>query len=65
MNVAGPEPRIEEICGAGADPEFDQLISALGHIARPSAKSLIDAVMTWRQAKGDAAYAAKLEVQQV
>ena len=65
MNVSGPEPRIEDICGAGADPEFDQLISALGHIARPSPKSLIDTVMYWRKAKGDAANAAKLEVQQV
>ena len=26
------EPRVEEICGPGAEPAFDQLISSLGHI---------------------------------
>ena len=65
MKAPGPDPRIEDICGAGADPEFDQLISALGHIARPKPKSLIDTVMYWRKTKGDAASAARAELQQV
>ncbi|USW57046.1 Putative Cell morphogenesis protein [Septoria linicola] len=50
-----PEPRIENICGAGADPAFDQLISSLGHINRHKPNSLIDSVIHWRKKKADAA----------
>ena len=50
---------VEEVCGPGADPSFDQLISALGHIARQKPKPLIDTIMYWRKAKGDAAMAAR------
>ncbi|MCJ1313351.1 Cell morphogenesis protein PAG1 [Agyrium rufum] len=53
--------RVEDICGTGANPDFDQLISALGHIARQRPKLLIDSVMLWRQAKGDAVSVAKAE----
>ncbi|EMC91638.1 hypothetical protein BAUCODRAFT_27918 [Baudoinia panamericana UAMH 10762] len=49
------EPRIEEICGPGADPPFDQLISSLGHINRHKPKSLIDSVIHWRKMKADLA----------
>ncbi|KAL8699231.1 MAG: hypothetical protein Q9224_001505 [Gallowayella concinna] len=49
------EPRVEDICGPGADPEFDQLICALGHIARQKPKHLIDTFMLWRkQISGEA-----------
>ncbi|KAL8807273.1 MAG: hypothetical protein Q9182_000778 [Xanthomendoza sp. 2 TL-2023] len=43
------EPRVEDICGPGADPEFDQLISTLGYTARQKPKQLIDSVMLWRR----------------
>ena len=57
--------RVERICGPGVDPEFDQLISALGHIARQKPKPLIDTIMYWRKAKGEAATNAKAEVNHV
>lgn len=50
---------MEEVCGPGADRNFDQLISALGHIARQKPKPLIDTIMLWRKAKGDAAITAR------
>ena len=51
------EPRVEDVCGPGADPAFDQLISSLGHINRHKPKSLIDAVIHWRKKKTDVANA--------
>lgn len=45
-----PEPIIELICGPGVDPAFDQLITALGHIAKQKPKPLIDTLMFWRKA---------------
>lgn len=56
---------MEDVCGPGADPTFDQLISALGHIARQKPKPLIDTIMFWRKAKGDAATVAKQMATQV
>ena len=64
-DVSDSEPRVEDVCGLGVDPNFDQLISALGHIARPKPKPLIDTIMYWRKAKGEAANSAKLESNQV
>lgn len=54
-----PEPQIEQICGPGVDPAFDQSISALGHIASPKPKALIDSMMLWRKSKSDAANEAR------
>ncbi|ORY16772.1 cell morphogenesis N-terminal-domain-containing protein [Clohesyomyces aquaticus] len=48
-----PEARVEQLCGPGVDPTFDQLISALGHIARHKPKPLIDTIMLWRKAKSE------------
>ncbi|KAI0968965.1 cell morphogenesis N-terminal-domain-containing protein [Xylaria arbuscula] len=59
-----PEPRIERICGPGADPAFDQFIVALGHIARPKPKALIDAIMLWRKTKSEAASDARTKLHQ-
>lgn len=50
---------LEHICGAGVDPDFDQLISALAHINRQKPKPLVDTIMYWRKAKGDQAMKAK------
>jgi hypothetical protein len=50
-----PEARVEFVCGPGVDPNFDQLIAALGHIARPKPKPLIDSIMLWRKAKSEEA----------
>jgi hypothetical protein len=60
-----PEPQIERICGVGVDPNFDQLISALGHIAAPKPRRLIDALMLWRKAKSEAASSARNELQRL
>ncbi|KAH7068778.1 cell morphogenesis N-terminal-domain-containing protein [Paraphoma chrysanthemicola] len=49
------EARVEFVCGPGIDPNFDQLIAALGHIARPKPKPLIDSIMLWRKAKSEEA----------
>jgi hypothetical protein len=59
------EPHIEQICGPGVDPSFDQLISALGHIACQKPKPLIDSMMLWRKNKSDAANEARIQLQQV
>lgn len=60
-----PEPQIETICGQGADPNFDKLIGALGHIAAQKPKPLIDSLMLWRKNKSDAASDARSQLQQV
>uniref|UniRef100_A0A093VEP7 Cell morphogenesis protein PAG1 n=1 Tax=Talaromyces marneffei PM1 TaxID=1077442 RepID=A0A093VEP7_TALMA len=59
VKVGEVEAPVEEVCGEGADAVFDQLISALGHIARSKPKPLIDTIMLWRRAKGEAATSAK------
>ncbi|KKK25189.1 cell morphogenesis protein, partial [Aspergillus rambellii] len=59
MKLGESDAPVEEVCGPGADPNFDQLISALGHIARQKPKPLIDTIMFWRKAKGDAVLIAK------
>ena len=58
-----PEPDIEQVCGHGVDPAFDQLIVALGHIASPKPKALIDSMMLWRKSKSDAANEARAQLQ--
>lgn len=59
-----PEPQIERICGPGADPVFDQFITALGHIAKQKPKPLIDFIMLWRKHKSEAANDARNQLQQ-
>ncbi|EEP75465.1 conserved hypothetical protein [Uncinocarpus reesii 1704] len=64
MNMTELDTPVEHVCGPGADPAFDQLISALGHIARQKPKPLIDTIMFWRKSKGEAAALAKQMVAQ-
>ncbi|KAK8051927.1 Cell morphogenesis protein PAG1 [Apiospora rasikravindrae] len=59
-----PEPQIEQICGPGADPAFDQFIVALGHIAKQRPKPLIDLIMLWRKHKSESASEARQQLQQ-
>ncbi|RYP37218.1 hypothetical protein DL767_003037 [Monosporascus sp. MG133] len=59
-----PEPQIERICGPGADPVFDQFITALGHIAKQRPKPLIDFIMLWRKQKSELANDARSQLQQ-
>lgn len=59
MSTGDADTPVEHICGPDADPNFDQLIQALGHIAKKKPKPLIDTVMVWRKSKGDAAASAK------
>lgn len=56
---------VEDVCGPGVDANFDQLISALGHIARQRPKPLIDTIMYWRKAKSEAITSAKMELSHV
>ena len=65
MKLGESDAPVEEVCGPGVDSNFDQLISALGHIARQKPKPLIDTIMLWRKAKGDAAIVAKQAAGQV
>lgn len=65
MDISDTEPRVEDVCGPGVDPSFDQLISALGHIARQKPRPLIDTIMFWRKTKGEAATTARAELNQV
>jgi len=58
----GLEPRVESICGPRVDAAFDQLITALGHIARQKPKPLIDTLMLWRKGKSEAANTARVEL---
>lgn len=60
-----PEARVERVCGPGIDPTFDQLISALGHIARHKPKPLIDTIMHWRKAKSEDAAAERAKLANV
>jgi hypothetical protein len=55
LNYGEIENPVETICGPGADPGLDQLISALGHIARQKPKLLIDTMIYWRKEKGERA----------
>lgn len=64
-DIEGIETKVEDVCGPGVDPEFDQLISALGHISRQQPRPLIDAVMYWRKEKGQAITDAKANYTQV
>lgn len=60
-----PEAEVEMICGPGVDPNFDQLIAALGHIARHKPKPLIDTIMLWRKAKSEEAAKLRAQLQSV
>lgn len=57
------EPRLEDICGPGADSNFDQLISSLGHINRQKPKYVIDSVILWHKRKSDLAKQIRMEVE--
>ncbi|KAF2750504.1 cell morphogenesis protein-like protein [Sporormia fimetaria CBS 119925] len=59
---AHAEIHVETVCGPGVDASFDQLLSALGHIARHKPKPLIDTIMHWRKGKSEETneYRAKL-----
>lgn len=59
------ETPVEDICSLGVDRGFDQLISALGHIARQNPKYLVDHVMWWRKEKADEANKAKADASMV
>lgn len=42
-------PRLEELCGRGVDAAFDQLVFAMGSVARTKPKPLVEKLITWRQ----------------
>ena len=59
INVTPEKTTLDTICGAGSDPELDQLISSLAHINRQKPKPLVDTMMWWRRAKGEEVINAK------
>ena len=64
LSIGEQATPVELICGPGVDPTFDQLIAALGHVARQKPKPLVDSLMFWRKAKGELASAAKQRLAQ-
>ncbi|KAK8250008.1 cell morphogenesis N-terminal-domain-containing protein [Phyllosticta capitalensis] len=62
-DLQSAEPKVESVCGPGVDPAFDQLIYALGHVAREKPKPLIDTLMFWRKAKSEKANDKKKELE--
>jgi hypothetical protein len=57
------EPRLEDVCGPRADPNFDQLISSLGHINRHRPKYVIDSVILWHKRKSDQAKQIRMDLE--
>lgn len=55
---------VEQVCGPGADPAFDQLLRALGHVTRQQPKALVDSLMFWRQRKAEDASSCKKHISQ-
>jgi hypothetical protein len=60
-----PDAHVERVCGPGVDPAFDQVLSALGYIARHKPKPLIDTIMHWRKAKSETAAAERAKLTNV
>lgn len=59
------EPPILELLGQGSDPNFDNIVSALGYIAKRKSKPVIDSVMFWRKSKSEVAAMAASEVEKI
>lgn len=57
------DPQVESVCGPGADPAFDQLISSLGHICRHDPNPLITVVIQWRKGNSDIHHSKEVELQ--
>ena len=49
MDRSNPADSIEIICGPGADPDFDNLLSGMAYITRRKSRALVDTIMYWRQ----------------
>jgi Cell morphogenesis N-terminal/Cell morphogenesis central region len=63
-NIGDMATPVEQLCGSGVDPTFDQLIKALGHITRLKPKPLVDSLMYWRKAKAEVSTQAKNQLNQ-
>ena len=48
------DPDIPAYFGPGADPQFDKVLTSLGHIGSHKPTPVINTVMYWRKAKSDA-----------
>ncbi|PIS57157.1 hypothetical protein CJI97_000183 [Candidozyma auris] len=59
------EPPILELLAHGVDPNFDNIVSALGYIAKRKSKPVIDSVMFWRKSKSEVAAMAASEVEKI
>lgn len=56
---------IDEVCGPGVDPSFDQMLSALGYVARARPKPLIERLIQWREVHAKRGGASRSELSQV
>lgn len=59
------EPPIIELLAEGVDPQFDNIVSSLGYIAKRKPKPVIDSVMFWRKSKSEVAAMAASEVERI
>lgn len=59
------EPPILDLLAQGSDPNFDNIVSALGYIAKRKSKPVIDSVMFWRKSKSEVAAMAASEVEKI
>ncbi|KAI9662729.1 MAG: Cell morphogenesis protein PAG1 [Alyxoria varia] len=51
------DPDFEESFGRGADPNFDQILNALAHVARMRPRPLIERLIKWKTKHDDSAMA--------
>jgi len=56
------EVGIDEVCGAGIDTSFDQLLSAMGHVARAKPNPLLERVVEWRDSFNKAGVMRRMEI---
>lgn len=59
------EPPILQLLAEGVDPNFDNIVSALGYIAKRKPKPVIDSVMFWRKSKSEVAAMAASEIEKI
>lgn len=59
------EPPILQLLAEGVDPNFDNIVSSLGYIAKRKPKPVIDSVMFWRKSKSEVAAMAASEMEKI
>lgn len=47
------DPNLEALFGKGVNPEFDRLLSSMGHVTRRKPTPLIDGLIHWKLGHDD------------